>query len=106
SRNVRVLLHGHTHLTEDKSSFRPVSPGRAYPIPCPTLTSITTSGDRGLNLCILGSDGVDTRLTVLVWHISESTQFIKENLSVRYSLPLSGTQADVIHGRPAPPRRP
>jgi hypothetical protein len=99
-RGVRVVLHGHAHLTEDHSMQRPVSPGSAYPIPCPTLTSITTSGERGMNVFMLGQEGGDTRMSVLVWNLSTSTQFKREGLSLRYSLKLTNRDVEVTHGRP------
>jgi hypothetical protein len=101
-KGVGVLLHGHVHLSEDPSTRRPASPGNAYPIPCPTLTSITTSGERGMNVCVVGKDGTDTRMSVFVWNMSSSTQFRKEGLSLRYGLRLTpGSDVEVTHGRAA-----
>jgi hypothetical protein len=105
-RGVRVVLHGHTHLLEDHANPRPVSPGRAYPIPCPTLTSISASGGRGFNVFMLGFDGADVRLSVLVWSLSTSSDFKPETLTLRYSMRLTSTEIDVAHGRPLRRRKP
>lgn len=98
SKGVRVVLHGHTHLSEDIISARPISPSRAYPIPCPTLTSYPVAGERGFNVCILGSDGEDLWLSILVWSLSLSGDFKKEQLRQRYKIRITGSDFVVEHG--------
>lgn len=97
-KNVPLLLHGHVHLTEDFASCRPPMSGRTYPIPCSTLTSICTSGDRGMNIHLIGKKNGIKEMTTLYWNISTSSDFKKEGLMKRYKSSIHADKIMVTHG--------
>jgi len=93
----RVFLHGHTHLTEDVATKRPVVPGQAYAVPCPTLSSIPTSGSHGMMVHLVGPMNTRRRMASLVWELSTSSDFKSEHLRMRYSLRFNGDGIEVSH---------
>ena len=70
----------------------------AYSVPCPTLTSICTSGNQGLNVCMVASTDTDAWMSILVWDLSTSSDFKREGLRLRYRIRLNGPEIEVRHG--------
>lgn len=89
-RSARVILHGHVHLSEEKSDIaREPEVGRAFPIPCATLTSVCTAGTRGMNVCFVGRDETGQRqLGVAHWAPAGSAHFRREGLELHYRVPI------------------
>lgn len=86
-KGVPLLLHGHTHLTEDRSAKRAADNLQSFPIPCPTLCSVPSSGSgRGLNVFTLGEAGGATRLDGILWTLSASQTFNEDGAQIRYRL--------------------
>jgi calcineurin-like phosphoesterase family protein len=98
SRGVPLLLHGHTHLSEPKSNRRPAAPGLAYPVPAPTLTSITTAGSgRGINIHFIGPESTNRQIDTLVWNYSPSTAFLPTDAVWRYRIVIQPDSCSVDH---------
>jgi 3',5'-cyclic AMP phosphodiesterase CpdA len=99
-KGIRVLLHGHVHLSEANSSQRPPVPFRAYPMPAPTLCSVTTAGSgRGINILFVGRDGSGTRIDTLVWSFTESLAFNTGDAVLRYRLALRDGELEIFSGK-------
>ena len=98
SKNIPILLHGHIHQSEGKGSKRPFVSGNAYPIPAPTLSSITNTGSgRGLNIHIVETVSSHTKVDTLVWPISGSMAFHIADAFVRYKIIINNEQLDILH---------
>ena len=87
--NVRVLIHGHTHLAESDEVSRPALDGEAYPIPCPTLAGPPAPGNvNGFMLHMFGPATTPRMMTSLLWTLDQSFDFVrqKNNPHVKYRL--------------------
>ena len=89
-KNIHLLLHGHVHLTEDNATERlPYSKNSTFTIPCPTLTSVVTSGVRGFCVHIIGSNKSEKKITTGVWGLSTSMDFKKDGFKIRYEISIN-----------------
>ena len=97
-KGVPVLLHGHVHLAESRSNKRPAAPGQAYPIPAPTLTSVTTAGSgRGINVHFVGPDDEQLQFDTLIWSYSQSMAFQPVDAVWRYRVKVNPDACEVEH---------
>lgn len=97
-KGILTLFHGHVHLWEDRSVRRGMVQKRAYPIACSTLSSITTSGGSGMNVCLVGRGKGTSHVSVLPWQLSSTGAFGGDELSVRYQFRLrGGSECEVVH---------
>ncbi|MFO1523253.1 MAG: metallophosphoesterase [Kiritimatiellia bacterium] len=96
-KNVNVLFHGHTHLTE-QDTRRPLTPDHSYPIPCPTLCSITTAGSsRGFNIILHGRGESSVKTSCSHWHMTEAADFSRVGLFPRYLVTHKSSGLAVTH---------
>ena len=98
SRGVPVLLHGHIHLSEGKGDKRPATPGLSYPVPAPTLTSVTSAGSgRGLNVHFIGPEVTERRMDTVVWPYASSMAFQVADAVWKYRFRFGPTVCAVEH---------
>lgn len=86
-RDIQLVLHGHTHLMENRTAVRKPNPGEAYPVPCPSLSGVPSPGNmHGFMMHLIGPAGQPRRVTSVVWSIDESRSFTPDPsyLFVRY----------------------
>ena len=75
-RNVMLILHGHTHLTETSDSGRTPNQKQAFPIPCPTLCSDNEPGSNwGFLVHFIGSNNGNRVITTYIWEIDANKFF-------------------------------
>lgn len=87
SKDIRLILHGHTHLNEEKSASRPLDVNKAYPIPCPALCGEPQSGSIcGFMMHLIGPDSSPRNMSTAIWEIDNSQFFrnYKDKLYIRY----------------------
>jgi len=84
-KNIPLLFHGHTHLIDDPGRNRPIEESITYPIPCPTLCSVTSSGaGRGINIHFIGEGTNSRTIDTIVWTLSNSSSFNSDGIKLRY----------------------
>lgn len=86
-KGIQLVLHGHTHLMENRTAVRRPNPREAYPVPCPSLSGIPSPGSMyGFMMHLIGPVGQPRRVTSVVWNIDESRNFTPDadHLFVRY----------------------
>lgn len=98
-KNSGLVFHGHVHLVEDLQLRRPVIPGYAFPIFCPTLTSGSMTMNKGFNVHLLGHPGTNRKLMTLVWQLSMNSDFNDKSLFVHYLFELDPARVSVRHGK-------
>lgn len=91
-KDIQLVLHGHTHLVENRTAERRPNPGEAYPIPCPSLCGIPSPGNmHGFMMHLFGPVGQIRYVTSVVWSIDESRNFTPDpsHLLIHYKFLLS-----------------
>ena len=94
--DVPLLLHGHVHQVDDPGSQRPVITGQSYALPCPTLSSIPSSGSsRGINMFFVGEETIPRKIWTLQWSISSSTSFKPDGATIKHLFRIEGKDIEV-----------
>lgn len=99
SKGIRLILHGHTHLIEEKGSSRIVDSSQAYPIPCPTLCSDSEPGSSfGFMMHFIGPDSTPRNVSTAVWLIDNAKFFniASDRLFLRYKYLLYRDKLELI----------
>jgi hypothetical protein len=100
-KRVPLIFHGHTHLVDDPGQHRPAIPNQCYPVPCPTLCSVTSAGsNRGMNVHLVGGNSAQTIIGTILWAMSGTEAFKSEGARLRYKFSVTdGHVRSVEHGR-------
>ena len=99
-KQIQLVLHGHTHLTEDRSRERPAASGEAYSVPCPALGCEPAIGSmNGFMLHLISPVGDLTRVSSAVWTISDIGHFEQSggHLCMRYRFKVYSDRLTVKH---------
>lgn len=94
--NFPILLHGHVHMHEELFNLRNYDSKQSYPIPCPTLTSICSSGGMGFNIHVIGKKDDKTCMTTAVWEVSNLPDFKIEALDIMYKFVIDGASCEMM----------
>jgi hypothetical protein len=101
NKGIFLILHGHTHFIENHAIRRPVIPGQAYPIPCPTLSGLPYSrgSTNGFMLHMFGPAGTGRHVTSVQWMINHLGEFDRssEHLRARYRFVVDKDRLRVRH---------
>ena len=99
-KEIQLVLHGHTHLSESRKTKRNPNPGEAYPIPCPTLCGKPMSGStNGFMMHLIGPEQENRLITSVIFNINESKTFSldSEHIDIRYRSTISKNKIKVAH---------
>jgi len=89
-KGIYVVLHGHTHMVEDKRFSRLVTKSLAFPVPCSSLGGeCVGTHNRGFSLHFIGNPEDKRRIATFLWPIGSTNYFTPKDLFARYWFRLS-----------------